>query len=443
MAAIWKRMGVAGTLSAVTAYAVVRAGVHWEPFGLETPAAAFFVVCPAFFAVLSLPPLRRGLLRLWPDFPAALDPELEREGKIDADPYAKGQSFVGRGATMNGLVAAARQGAPGFRWRQVHGGPGLGKTRLGLEWLKALRARGWDVGVLRPDATAQQLRDTIFRRRRLAILIDDADRDGALWEKLDALARHAWKHPAQALLTASGPLSPPESLDEEIRNRLSATQESGENGAVLATRLTRQDVAVWADAADFRPPGRRKRKAELPPDRLAATSGGRPYFLRLLGKTPGADNPWRLVAEIADNRLAAATKALGPDGAKLLALAALAGPFPIAETARILDRAKPPGRGKLARFLPELAYAPPGLLPPPQSSWTALEIAVRVLSGCNVWERERLIEQARALNPAATTARLVTLAAERPEVLEMFRRDASAVFADDPANGALPPPPSE
>lgn len=437
-----KRLLLAGGLTVPAVAALVeRAPVRF--FDLEPEATLFFIGCPIIYGLLSIPAVDRGLARLWPGFPAVLDPALERAEKIPFSPFEKDRCFVGRGQTMSLLVGAALDDKPGFHWGQIYGASGMGKTRLGLEWLKALRGRGWDAGLLRPEIPAAELERAIFRRRPTAILFDDADNDPALWEKLDALARLPWRRPMRILLIAGAPLNPPADLPPEALARLNAARDDGPGGSTPAVRLTRHDVALWRATGDLRPAARggRGERPTAPPeaDALAAGAAGRPFFVRLLADAGADEHPWRVLAGLADARVAAAAKALGRRGPELLALAALAGPFPLAVAAEALELKKPPRVGRLARAFPEMATAPPGVTPAVRPGLLATEVVLRVLASLDPWSRERLGEKAFELNPAAAAARFAMIDAERPEALEMFRRDAEAAFAAEAESAALEP----
>lgn len=436
MTASWKRLLLAGGLT-VPAVAALAERAPVQVLDLEPEATLFFLGFPMIYGLLSIPAVDRGLARLWPGFPAALDPVFERVEKTPFSPFEKGRCFVGRGQAMSLLVGAALDDGPGLRWGQIYGPSGMGKTRLGLEWLKALRGRGWDAGLLRGELSAAELRRAIFRRRPTAILIDDADADPALWEKLDALAQLPWRRPARVLFTSTATLNPPSDLPPESLERLKAARDAGPGGSMLVAKLTRHDVALWRATGDLRPAARggRGERPAAPPeaDALATASTGRPFFVRLLADVGAVSHPWRAVAALADARVAAAAKALGRRGPELLALAALAGPFPLAEAAAVLELKKPPRAGRLARALPELATAPPGVLPALRPGLLAVEVALRVLASLDPWARERLGEKAFELNPAAAAARFAVIDAERGEALDMFRRDAEAAMAAEQA----------
>lgn len=441
-AAVWKRLFIAGALSAPAAFALPFNGVHLSAFGIEPEATFLFMFWPVVFGLLSPPPVSRALARLWPDYPDVLSPHLERDDADPLGPYEKGQSYVGRGALMNRLIGAVKDSEPGFKWLQVAGASGVGKTRLGLEWLRALRTRQWEIGVLRPGATAEQLENAIFRRRPWAILIDDADRDPDLWAKLDALAKRDWRRPALVLLTAGRPLDPPETLPSDVGDRLKKTRDETLGPSATVGRLNRHDVAVWAAANDFyrHAPRRLRRGAPPTPESLTAAAGGRPLFVRLSAAHYGAESPWRLLDDMAEQRVAASVKILGPQGPALLALAALAGPFPETEATTILGAAKPPGRRALLRVFPEMRGAPPGVLPAVAPGLLAVEVALRVLSGYDPLARERLGGLAFQLNRKAAAASFAVVAAERPEVLEIFEREAADFFAGYvPEKGEIDP----
>lgn len=444
MTAAWKRLLLAGGL-AVPAVAALAERAPVRVLDLEPEATLFFLGFPMIYGLLSISAVDRGLARLWPGFPAALDPALERVEKTPFSPFEKGRCFVGRGQAMSLLVGAALDDGPGFRWGQIYGAPGMGKTRLGLEWLKALRGRGWDAGLLRAEMTAADVARAYFRRRPTAILIDDADSDPALWDKLDALARLPWSRPARVLLTTATTLNPSGDLAPDALERLKAARDEGPGGSMPAGKLSRHDVALWRATGDLRPSaqagrGARGRGSVNPPeaDALAAGSAGRPFFVRLLADVAADSHPWRVLAGQADARVAAAAKALGRRGPELLALAALAGPFPLAQATTVLELKKPPRAGRLTRAFPELAVAAPGVLPALRPGLLAVEVALRVLASLDPWARERLGEKAFELNAAAATARFAQIDAERPEVLEMFRRDAEVAMAAEQAPPEAP-----
>lgn len=145
------------------------------------PDVTGWLAGPVIFALLfagfgALPGIRTVLERLIPDPPpfvrSCLD-EARRRGQLISleGPPVK---FIGRTDAL-GELEALLEPDKAFAWRWLTGVSGIGKTRLGLEWLAAAGAAGWDVGILdRKDAASIE---GWRPRRRTALMIDEARRD--------------------------------------------------------------------------------------------------------------------------------------------------------------------------------------------------------------------------------------------------------------------------
>lgn len=86
--------------------------------------------------------------------------------------------LIGREVELAGLIAGLldnRDREP-FRWQLLTGPSGIGKSRLAIEWLAAAEARGWDYGVIDPQASESLAEWNA--RRPTALVIDEAN---TLW----------------------------------------------------------------------------------------------------------------------------------------------------------------------------------------------------------------------------------------------------------------------
>lgn len=125
--------------------------------------------------------LIRALARfVAPEKPSFLD---WLEADRDDSPWSTKPKLAGRDEELKRLEQFADNDER-VLWYAVTGPPGVGKTRVAIEWLRRMKARGWQVGVLRasqrPDASWRAARD-------LAVVIDEAGRRPSGWADLDAL----------------------------------------------------------------------------------------------------------------------------------------------------------------------------------------------------------------------------------------------------------------
>jgi hypothetical protein len=99
--------------------------------------------------------------------------------RIEQSPVA----LFGRENDMNSLMGLIQGADKPALWRIVTGPPGIGKTRLMLEWLMAARAKGWDAGVVDPETA---IADDWRPRRPTALVFDEVERDWGdrLWPAL-------------------------------------------------------------------------------------------------------------------------------------------------------------------------------------------------------------------------------------------------------------------
>jgi hypothetical protein len=165
---------------------------------------------------------RATIDRIWPSYPDILDPKLERDNVARYRPLAAGTPFFERGQELENLVCFAEDfSGPGVTFQFLAGREGVGKTRLALEWLKKMKARGWDAGILDPKADISEIRFALLRNKT-AILIDEPGRIQNFWLILDALLQK--KTRIRIVLANQIALRRPNSLDDDARARIEMAQ---------------------------------------------------------------------------------------------------------------------------------------------------------------------------------------------------------------------------
>ncbi|MBL3597977.1 hypothetical protein JMM63_20905 [Rhodovulum sulfidophilum] len=238
---------------------------------------------------------------LWPGRPDILRSVELRPDKGADHPEYPDRPLIGRDEDMRGLMTFAGRAAGDMpRWSWIGGPMGIGKSKLGVEWLLKLGKLGWDSGFLKETATVEDIARARFRREA-AIVFDDALKRPDLREIVDAFLQH----------------------DGRLRILLSAQVEP----ELVPTR----DAAFDMRLAERLWPGRRLARLsmselkEIAPERSQAEraqADGRPLMV-LLGADPG-----RVLRQRRRDLMAVAAS---DDARAYLVFAALAAPLKLAD----------------------------------------------------------------------------------------------------------------
>ena len=169
------------------------------------PIITFIFSLPLATAILSAPKIDNFLItKFWPDRPKILL-EIADEPENDMfDPNPTSQVFVGRLNELNTLQQFVDSDWQGQKWIQIEGKIGIGKTRLAHEFLRALKSerkpigdyldtintgrKVWDVGVLAPLATIDDVNSIQFRKPT-AILVDNVRAESTQWSLITGLLK--------------------------------------------------------------------------------------------------------------------------------------------------------------------------------------------------------------------------------------------------------------
>jgi hypothetical protein len=330
---------------------------------------SFLPVTATVSAAAILYGLRKKLLYpvidcLWPGFPSILQAALVTPG---ADPLLpssdKTPAFVGRVEEIRMLrlfVEESTEKRP--RIFLLTGPEGIGKTRLILTYLAELQKRGWDVGRLDLTLGATAVQKARFRRTT-AILLDNPAESGQLTDLLAALAAHRQRLVVFVTMASGG-------LDLPVQQHHALT---------------------GLEAAELRAiaPG-------LSP--LAETQAeGRPLFA-LLG-----ENPLQALRKRAKDRLGRLDG--NPGAARVLLLAALAGPLPHSDRKKLTPGdLSIPALQPIFGGLPQEAFRTqlPALTPTTMAAALLLAVLGRYPDG----EFDDLLTQVAATYPEAMAQRL-------------------------------------
>ncbi|TFF20842.1 ATP-binding protein [Jiella endophytica] len=368
-------------------------------FGPALAEAAGLITFTAAVAFLYYPPGRRGVDFMWPSAPDVLDNNLDFDSLRDIREDAGGTPFLERSEELRTLrlfAGANKHGGPIFM--SVTGQEGIGKTRLGLEWLRYLKKQGWDVGRLEVQVSALDIRRAKFRRRT-AILIDEPNRIVGFWELLDALL--AKPQGICILLSDQFVSKRPDDLSPSAIQRI----DKALWGALRLEKLTETSLSILAPHLS---------------SRALREADGRPLYA-LLGENPRGELARRAAKRV---RLAAEHGA-----ERILLIAALAapishqqnrafgGPRVAAKTLQHLFEGE--DRTTLKQQLPVLA-------PEMFADEIVLQIAVEEVEV----DLRALVEVAILVNPAAVERRLGSLWTRRvlSEEAAEVRRSLQAVL---------------
>ncbi|MGJ8560437.1 MAG: hypothetical protein ACSHX3_09395 [Litorimonas sp.] len=308
------------------------AAILFDRFVILTAIPALFI---PIYGLLRLSRPQTMIARLWPDAPFFLNSNFEREGAEHFDAFAPDQLFLDRDNDIQILMDFAHNKSHRQSWTQLTGRMGYGKTRLALEWLKALAAdkdTKWDVGFLGQVSLDDMQNARI--RRATAIVVDDAATDPlSLWPKIIWLLRQNINRefPIRILLVDQYPADETRDglveKDDLLRTQKKVMLKSlSEQPTYRLTRMDEPSAQILGAQAKMSAPN--IRKAE-----------GRPLLLRL------GDNPGFEMARRAEQRLAIARS---EEERFALALAALAGDIDNAALPKRIRKVGP--RRRLALF---------------------------------------------------------------------------------------------
>ncbi|MCB1508535.1 MAG: hypothetical protein KDI98_07245, partial [Hyphomicrobiaceae bacterium] len=365
--------------------------------GPALPVTATAIVGLPLTVVLVIPWRSRPLVDyVFPAPPDILDRALERPGVEPGDAREPAKPFLGREDDMRALMMfAGKTTGKGPAFMALHGLEGVGKTRLGLEWLKRLGGKGWDVGLLRPDKTVAEIRKEHFRRKT-AILIDAPGKMVDVWPLLLALLEK--KQRLRILLADQVLLRRSDALSNADQQRIDAAEQP-------ARHLLRLD----AETIDLLAP-------DLP-DRVRKEADGRPLWVQF-GEAPEQE-----IARRAAGRFERATTEAEQ---RALALGALAGPIAHDQRKAIHDTEASLAalerlyggetRATLKRILPAIS---PEML--------ADEIVMRFAEARPEADVLAFFEALAAINPNAVEQRLASLwrrgghTVDRQEILDAMQ----------------------
>jgi hypothetical protein len=361
--------------------------------------------------------LRRNLLdRFFPDPPPFVRSDLDEARRREQMLSLEGPplSFVGREAELDELARLLDKGGERFVWRTVTGPSGIGKTRLGLEWLNRARAAGWDWGIVDRDDLAKLAEWAA--RRPTALVIDEASRSYGerLGEVLTALGRAASRHPIRVLVIDQMRAVPAISVGED-RQMVRAAEMSG---SLRVGALRDPDIVALRSAAGH---------SRLDEETLIRESAGRPRAALILMNAPSAERVPEALLDWADGilpGLADEGRALPVSLAGPLFLSALAGPIETDEARAIFG---PLSIEALLRFY--LEAEPDALersLPPIVPDDLAQELLLRLLPRLDLRLREKAVDRMIATAPALVEMRLGSIWRNCPDLRDGERASQRA-----------------
>jgi len=139
--------------------------------GPALPFAVLFAAWLLLFGLLGRDISGRDTIdRIWPSYPSFLRKEVAQGVGDLIGLQQTDDRMVGRVDELTQLLRFAK-GDPDAVWTTISGPEAIGKTRLGLEWLRTLRNEGWDTGLLEKNAFGTGPAKW-FVRKRTAILVD-------------------------------------------------------------------------------------------------------------------------------------------------------------------------------------------------------------------------------------------------------------------------------
>jgi hypothetical protein len=205
------------------------------------------------------------------------------------DPHHEVVDFVGRSAELGELLAWCADGAD-TPVRIVIGSAGTGKTRLGVELARQLRARGWRIEWPGTDQNwSNRVRPgAIAFPRKLLLIVDQADERADLAELITAVTQD--RPQARLLLLAAGAGSWCDQLElfdlSDYRLISAARSTLIELPFELAPGLAQADVTARAAACYATELGRtaKPQKAAAGPDQLRVLDLHRAALASVVGK---------------------------------------------------------------------------------------------------------------------------------------------------------------
>ncbi|WP_020179329.1 ATP-binding protein [Methylopila sp. M107] len=354
--------------------------------------------------------------------------------------HVKPIAIVGRGqelASLASFTACPDQ----FSWQVIYGPHAIGKSRIALEWLKSIRSleTGWILGFAPERPADLQYLARLSPPGPIALVVDDAGSFGeALWEFMYDLLRRWTKHPVRILLIGYSDLWPLPGRPPERKDRIGAAKwrlaESAPAATPDMTSPARGAVTEGSSGATSERLREQIRGIQILPldetvqrELLAAaveTAGtespdldvgdalrgaqGRPAILLLAANHP---NDWQdYLRDYAAGLVSRAATHLGADcddGAKLLALAALAGPIPDEVRARVAPNARPPRR--LVEIFGETEHRLSREIPRIEPDLIGQHVAIAAFLTLSFGDRVELASQIAAANPPRFTEQVTAL----------------------------------
>lgn len=345
----------------------------------------------------------KALDKLAPGFPVFLSAKLSDARASPLSPFAPGQVFVGREEELRFLRRFAGGQAP-LLWCCVAGASGMGKTRLAIKWLEALRGsrRKWDAGFLTENVTVAGWRP----RRPTAIIVDEpADLD-TFWSLIRVLDQDVskYRHPVRVVLLSSCPVeSPLPPADPALKDMAEALRacdvEAQASGALVLQSLSPDHMVAIARGAGH--------------ESIADDAAGRPVFGKL------GTEPWAELERYGASMIETSFKHFGTDGIRLLALTALAGPFASEVRRRHVSGAA--HVGSLQKLFPDVPMERlRAEIPRIEPNMLAQEVLLQVLTSLQVDDARHILDSAYAIDADRASVFTSGLWEMRPEAGGIF-----------------------
>lgn len=353
--------------------------VHHAMFSTWFPLTGSLFVSQVLAGLALIPAGGRSFVdRVLPRAPLILDTRINDPNADPLRALSRDGKFIGRTSELKDLKAFAETGDRfGTLWFTVTGGEGVGKSRLGIEWLNHLSGVGWDAGFLDTGVTVHDLRLAYFRKKT-AIVIDEANRAPELWDLIASMPKTG---PAVRVLLIDQYIPPvPLSVDPGDRQAL----RDACVGSVHLQGLRDAHLKVI-----------NPRASKLVLERAR----GRPLFVKL------GEDPNKELERRAERRLIAAAN---DSDRSLLIIAACGGPMPLSCVGVDLAALR-----SLVRLQKLFEGAPKDVLgewlPAIEPGPLADAIVLRGLLDMPLVDRQHLMKLVHANNPKAIQQRLMSM----------------------------------